>query len=331
MIQVRTVVVAAEREQIRFPDLVRAADGTLLAAYHAAPGHVGVRGEIHLIRSDDDGTTWSTPRAPLRRSDDARDPKLALLEDGSLLLTWFELRWSGEGTAHERVGAYAARSSDHGATWADPTRIGSRLEESGGWAGLHAPAVRLPGGDVVQPLYGGRSARSGQWAATLARSRDGGRTFDAADEVVLAEAPGHQYAEPNLSVLPDGSLAALVRVNEPGHHAHLVRSADEGRTWSRPQPTSIPARSHHQLVTDAGELLLTYGDQTRPNRPTCAMLIPDPALDWDAPSTQIYDSGMWDQANPSTAELTSGAFLTLGYDVPRRALVAVSYERSDLG
>lgn len=331
MIDVRTAVVEPSPQQIRFPDVVRAGDGSLLATYHAAPGHLGMRGHVRLARSGDDGVRWTAPWSPLERPDDARDPKLAALSDGALLLTWFELRWSGEGTAHERLGAYVARSSDHGATWSDPVQIGSRLTERGGWAALHAPAVELPNGDLVQPLYGQYTDDAPDWIATLARSRDGGQTFQADDEVVLADTPGHKYAEPNLSVLPGGALAALVRVNSPGHTAHLVRSRDGGRTWSAPEDTAIPARSHHQLVTSADELLLTYGDETRPGRPTCAMLIADPAGDWGGHVTEIYDSGDADQANPTTVELSPGRFLSLGYDIPRRALVAVTYERADLG
>lgn len=330
---VRTVAVEAGDLRPRFPDVVRSASGDLFVVYHAATEHAGVRGTVRAVRSSDDGATWGEPVTVMARERDARDPKVATLSDGTLLLTWFESQWTGKDWEHERFGPFAARSSDHGVTWSDPVPVGTRLMESGGWAALHGPAVELPGGDILQPLYG-QPYRSGSgpkdWTITAARSRDGGRSFDAEDEYLIAHEADFRFAEPNLSVLADGSLAALLRVQEPGHLAYLTRSGDGGRTWSTPERTDLPARSHHQLVTSAGEVLLTYGDQDQEHRPTCGVLLTDPLRPWTvAGALTLHDAGHWDQANPSSVELADGQFLTLSVDVANAAVVGVMHRRED--
>ncbi|PZF81578.1 sialidase family protein [Jiangella anatolica] len=320
-------VVAQEPEgaaEPRFPDAVRLADGTIVVAYHYADGHTKADGVVRMIRSTDDGATWSDPvTVAATPGGDNRDPKLSVLRDGTVLLTVFRTDWS---TVPERnVGTFVYRSTDGGLTFPEVTQV----EGTQPVTAQHAPAVELPNGDVLQPLYG--------YGARLARSTDGGRTFPASAEItVVADDERYSNAEPNVVRLPSGELVMQIRRRDNVFAAEsesmLVRSFDDGRTWTTPEPTGLPASSAHLLLTTDGSVLMTYGNSAQPGRPTYGALIEDPSGPWtDHETLPLYNSGWEDQANPTSVELTDGSFLSFGFDVAVRTVVAFRTTAADYG
>jgi hypothetical protein len=326
-----TVAKAAPGRLAHFPDVVRLADGRILATYREGAGHVSHEGRICVVESADGGQTWGEPRIVVDGPYDDRDPKLARLADGTVLLSYFVIDWSTK-PRHTVTGTYVRRSTDGGQTWGDAVVVGTAMPGRGhkrGWACSHGAAVELPTGELLIPLYGKPYDRDGQ-QATVVRSTDGGRTWPADDEVVVARADGIHFQEPTLTVL-EGQVVALIRTT--AGHAYLARSTDDGHTWTAPAPTDMPASSHHALALSSGEVLVTYGDlSTRfsPHRETAGRLVRRPAGTWDGyPDVQLYDSGHKDQANPSSVEVAPGQFLTLGFDVRDATVIGVFTERAD--
>lgn len=308
---------------IRFPSVVMLDDGRLLAAYHEASAHTNANGDIRVISSSDGGVSWSTPSTAVDIAHDARDPKLVELSDGTLLMSYFEYQW----TNPRVIQTYVVRSVDGGRTWSAPEHVPT---SGGGWTATHGPIVELAGGDLLMPLYRTRDDDPRQ-RATVVRSTDGGDTWDITNEVTVAVGSVN-FQEPNLTVLPSGEIVALIRTDSSPVRAYLSRSFDDGFTWTTPIVTDIPAESHDQLLLSTGQVLLTYGDRSLDRRPTSGTLIHDPAGSWDGyaeDSILLYDSGSGDQANPSSVELAPGRFLTLGYSVGARSLVAVFTELDD--
>ncbi|UGS25245.1 glycoside hydrolase [Microbacterium resistens] len=326
---------AAAGTAIRFPGAERLGDGTILASYYEAPTHAGSNGVIKLVRSTDDGATWSAPALVTDPAYDPRDPKLAVLSDGTVLLTYFYTQWASPSILH---GTFVMRSTDGGVTWSAPTQVSTQMScacgpVSGGyplgWAANHGPIVEAANGDLLIPLYGTLPG-DGRQRATVVRSTDGGITWDAASEALLAVG-SISFQEPNLSVLPSGEIVALIRTTSSPVRAYLSRSFDDGHTWTPAVATDIPAESHSQTVLADGSVLLTYGNPARPGRPTEGIVIDDPSGPWDgraARSILVYDAGNGDQANPSNVEIGPGEFLTMSYDVAARTLSAVFTERS---
>ncbi|BCJ78070.1 hypothetical protein CS0771_76140 [Catellatospora sp. IY07-71] len=317
--EVRVVARAAAGDLAHFPDVVGLDGGRMLAAFREGAGHVSHEGRIRLTISEDAGRTWSAPVVAVDGPYDDRDPKLAVLGDGTVLLSYFTLDWSSARDFTVR-GVSVRRSGDGGNTWSDPVAVGTALRGPAS----HGAAVELPGGDLLLPLYGLAESGGGS-VASVVRSTDGGRTWPAAAETVFAAVGGVEFQEPTLTVLPDGELVALVRTT--GAHAWLVRSADGGHTWTAPQELDLPASSHHALALDGGGVLVTYGDTSgrfSPRRITSGRLIRDPKRGWSGiPDLPLYDSGVDDQANPSSAELPDGRLLTLSFDVTAATVVAV--------
>lgn len=313
-----------------FPDIVRLTDGRLLAAYREGTSHVSPDGRVCAVESADGGRTWGSPWIVIDGAYDDRDPKLAQLADGSLLLSYFVIDWSTR-PRHTTLGTYVRRSTDGGRTWSEPAPVGTSMAGPDGlpppavrgWAASHGAAVELPGGDLLLPLYGKPPHHAWQ-QATVVRSTDGGLTWPAEGETLVAAADGVHFQEPTLTVL-DGQVVALIRTTLG--YAFLSRSTDGGRSWSTPAPTGMQASSHHALLLRTGEVLVTYGDLSprfSPHRDTVGRLVRRPLLTWDGyADVQLYDSGHSDQANPSSVEVVPGSFLTLSFDVGAAAVVGV--------
>jgi hypothetical protein len=325
---VTTVALAASNRLAHFPDAVRLPDGGLLCAYREGVGHLGQDGRVAIVSSMDSGWSWAPPRVVVDGSRDARDPKLAVLADGTVLLTYFVLDWHGP-RAHTPMGTFVRRSEDGGRTWSEPARVGTRMA----WAATHGPILELPGGRLLAPLYGAPELGARQ-IATVVASDDGGRSFDAATEAVMCAVDEIHCQEPTLVTVPDsfGSrVVALVRTTDA--YARLARSRDGGVTWGEPEPTDLPASSHHTLPLVGGGVLVTYGDTSHrfsPRRATTGRLVPDAGGDWCGhPDRLLYDSGHDDQANPSSVELAGGDLLTFSFDVGTATVVAVRTRRSD--
>ncbi|MCU7725654.1 glycoside hydrolase [Actinoplanes sp. KI2] len=311
-----------------FPDVVSLGGGRLLAAFREGTGHLGPHGRISVVDSEDGGRSWGEPRVAVDGSYDDRDPKLARLADGTVLLSYFVIDWSG-GPRHTTHGTFVRRSEDGGRTWGEPVVAGMGMTGGGidAWHASHGAVVELPGGDLLYPIYGHRADEK-WWQASAVRSSDGGRSWGG--EVTIAAGEGINFQEPTLTVVGD-EVVSLIRTDVV--HAYLSRSSDGGRTWSEPKRTDMPASSHHALPLSTGEVLVTYGDVGKrfaERRLTVGRLVRDPAGDWDGyPDVLLYDSGHPDQANPSSAEVAPGRFLTLGFDVPAATVVGVFTEAAD--
>src|ERR1700757_1165549 len=97
-----------------FPDVCRLRNGNLFCVFYSGYGHVSTPndkwpkgGRIMAVRSTDNGQTWSNPVVVMDTDGDDRDPSVACLKDGTLLLNWFTLH-------QNRVAALLARSTDQG-------------------------------------------------------------------------------------------------------------------------------------------------------------------------------------------------------------------------
>ena len=82
-----------------FPDICRLENGDLYCVFYSGYGHVSTPndkwpkgGRIMAVRSADNGKTWSKPVVAIDTDLDDRDPSVACLKDGTLLLNWFTLQ-----------------------------------------------------------------------------------------------------------------------------------------------------------------------------------------------------------------------------------------------
>ena len=77
-----------------FPGACRLPDGRIVCVYYNGTSHVTPQGKggIAYVTSEDEGVTWSEPRMLLNTPLDDRDPEIAVLRDGRIILSYFRLR-----------------------------------------------------------------------------------------------------------------------------------------------------------------------------------------------------------------------------------------------
>jgi len=325
-----------------WPTVARLPDATLLVAFSGGRlRHVCPFGQTLLIRSQDDGETWSEPEIINDSPLDDRDAGLLVTATGAVLLTWFtsdlfarkferyiklespevEAAWMervrsvSPDVLNAHLGNWVRRSLDGGQTWESPKRL---LASS-----PHGPAL-LRNGDLIQV---GWQHADLERRLIVERSVDHGQTWH---QLSLIQSPGclgpgGYLGEPHVVEAADGRLVAMFRsvVHQPGVSSagklplflHQSDSFDGGTSWSIPRPTPIWGYPPHLLRLADSSLLVSYGHRRDPMGQRCC-LSRDHGQTWEIQNTiQFPCAPDADHGYPSTVELAPGEFLTVYYQI----------------
>jgi len=319
--------------QARFPDILKLNDGRLMTVWYKASAHQGTNGVIQVSFGTKSGSTytWTAEHTALAHQSlmngkDTRDPKIGLMNDGTVLLQYFV---PGEGIWYSmwKEGwnyfndPYQLKIPGIAA----PAEHGSVLALAGG-----NPAAE----DVLIPFYTGSSAYFARATYTSANAEKlVVHDYFAIQAAQTGPAGGvdDQYYEPSF-VQYGNTIVGVVRHQTTPHGSTTSTGAPAlVVTWDVTAATpvftksywDVPAISHHLLKTSDGRLLFTFGDTGVTYRPTEGTLIADPTvLPWKQRSAGqkvigIYNSGFGDQGNPSSVEPTAGTFFTLAYNAKK--------------
>ena len=331
---------------IGWPTLGKAPNGDLLAVFSGdRDAHICPWGKVQMVRSADGGKTWSAPETICDSSIDDRDAGILLLDDGTLLLSWFtsvayrsairdrakldpasrQWQWllhdetiSPE-LEKEQLGAFTRRSTDGGRTWEPPVRTPC--------SSPHGP-IQLRDGRL---LYVGKSGDAdhadlgpGVGKIVAAESTDRGRSWRLIGEVPFPEGINvlRMCHEPHAVETDDGRIVAQIRYECPWmpdgpHESIQTESADGGRTWSEPRPVGLDGFPPHLLRLADGALLSVFGRRTG-ELGEYACLSDDQGRTWDV-ANEIRLAGHWsaDIGYPSSVQLPDGTILTAYYQSER--------------
>ena len=258
------VTVADSERDDRNPALGRAADGTLVLAYHwqcsyGADGKWDPQSrhtDTRVVYSRDDGQSWgddhlldyaplngASPFGKIRR---ARDGVLYMpIYGGGKILTDIE--------PHFRVGpattpTYILRSRDSGKTWGEPIFVALGLNE--------ADLLILDNGDW---LFAARSEERSEQAIFTCRSGDEGKSWG--DLTRVTEPSEHP---PDLTLLAGGQVLLTFGRRHAPFGVEGIISPDGGRTWASRRlalATDLPGTDigyPSTLRFDNGSLLTVY-------------------------------------------------------------------------
>ena len=323
-----------------WPTLARRKNGELLVTYSGGrEAHVCPFGRVDIIRSPDNGKSWSWPETILDTPIDDRDSGVCETQAGSLLVTTFTslayeevlkkaagwepqrlARWQAvnrRASAREReelLGTWMLRSTDGGMTWSAPYRV----------------PVNSPHGPV--PTSGGRLIYAGKklWdpgrKVGFCESIDDGITWRWISDIPAR--PGDnliEYHELHTIEAADGRIIVQIRNHNPANERETLQceSSDGGRTWSGPRPIGVWGLPSHLLRLRDGRLLMTYGYRRAPFG-NLARISEDHGRTWSAPLVISDDGNGSDLGYPSTVELADGQLVTVWYerlrDSPQAAL-----------
>ena len=305
-----------------FPVLVRLADGALGAAVRGGDAHVGIKGRLDWIRSEDGGTTWSAPRAIADSQWDDRNAGVGVMADGTVVMAYAEASTYDEqgkwDTSRGKYTLFYVYSIDHGRTWSDKIPLCPGLFHAGSPYGriitLHdgAALMQIYASDqgLVKPFGGAKHYHS-----CLVRSTDNGRTWGELSLVAT------DYGEMSLAAVPDVNraagerLAAVLRGGEGG--LAVCESTDRGRTWAEPRMLTKPNQHPADLcLLDSGALLMVFGCRLTP-KGVQAILSNDGGRTWPFGRRVFlaWQPLTWDCGYPSAVQLDNGTIVMLYYAV----------------
>jgi Neuraminidase (sialidase) len=280
-----------------FPDVCRLRNGDLYCVFYSDYGHVSTPndqwpkgGRIMAVRSSDNGQTWGQPVVAIDTDQDDRDPSVACLQDGTLLLNWF--------TLHEnRVAVLLARSTDYGKTWSEPVPL--KLDSPYSFA-CSSPVRQLPDGSLILGLY--HEDDKGRAFGATVKSYDGGKTWK--DLALIGEKNGvYLDAETDVVPLKAGRLLAALRSSKVDmHYSH---SEDGGKTWGPVRSFGFKGHCPYFLRHKSGVILLAHR-------------VPATSLHWTADEGKTWHG-------PVRIDSVGGAYPSL-VELPDGLVYCVYYE-----
>ncbi len=317
--------------------LARRQCGELLVSYSGGrEAHVCPFGRVEMIRSTDNGATWSDAQVLFDGPIDDRDSGVMETAKGTILVTtftslayekslaaaeklkpgekgawdetrlrrWLEIRdrLSAEDRKKE-LGAWIMRSSDGGKTWSKPYDC---LVSS-----PHGPA-QLGDGRL---LYAGKDLWRGGRVGVVQSADDGLTWAWLADLPVRPGDDAKNYHELHAVEATSGRLVLQIRNHNKPNAGETLQSesTDGGKTWSVPHTIGVWGLPSHLLRLRDGRLLMSYGHRRAPfgNQ---ARISADEGATWSEAMILSGDGPGGDLGYPSTAQLADGSLLTVWYE-----------------
>jgi len=325
--------------QIGWPTVCRRRNGELLAVFSGdRNSHVCPYGKVQLVRSHDNGETWSAPETVVDDLLDDRDAGLIELDNGDLLLFYFNsicfsfdtwnVRHAGyrqhwmklpKDLVRKELGYFSRRSADGGKTWEAPVRMYVSTPHGG---------IQLRDGRVLtvgrhwaaegnaMPDEAARRGNGNEIAIDM--SVDRGRSWQVLSRIDPGEFDIAVMHEPHMVERTDGTLIMLC--NHMAGQRHLLQSEshDGGKTWSRFRETSIDGYPSHLMNLPDGRLLVSYACRKAGHEGEYAAVSDDGGATWKAAGEILLARALCaDIGYPSTVALPDGSLLTVYYQSPR--------------
>lgn len=268
---------------IGWPTIARTDQGELLVVFSGdRDAHVCPYGKTQIVRSSDDGSTWSAPETINDTPLDDRDAGIVVTRSGAIVVSWFTSvasearmpryrerygdetvdRWQATidsltpEVRREWLGHWVRRSADGGKRWETPTRTAESAP--------HGP-IELSDGRL---LYVGRTIYHDEDALLVEQSKEDGRTWSLLGRIPIPPDESiHDYHEPHVVELEDGRLLAMFRYVPSDRSQHFLRqsaSEDGGATWTVTEATPIWGYPPHLIRLRNGWLLVVYGKRMPP-------------------------------------------------------------------
>jgi hypothetical protein len=328
-----------------FPDIERdPTSGNLLMVYRWSSAHTKKASEIRMVRSTNDGASWSGMTVLAQATDtDYRDPSLTAIKSGPhagrLLLTYY--------VANATTGAASAarvRYKDSGMS----SFSGGTIVTSSNLTGPYTTSkvVPLANGQILMPVYGSPTDGGPQRAAVIV-SVDGGVTFDGAAagrQKTVASSSTVYFQEPAITELQPGHVEMIIRAQtKPGGVTTDV-AGYQSDSYDNTYLTTWTAPIQRDVRMHGPELGLIPGTNlypvlwSEPNSPTNKTYRPvkiklrhTDVLWEDTPTHTLYSPASgWDAGYSSTIALSSTQLITAVYDTSRRGVFTLKYNTTDV-
>ncbi len=335
--EVKTISLQSDRYH-GWPTMIRRKNGELLVVCSGGrETHVCPFGRVELIRSTDNGDTWTYARTILDGAIDDRDAGILETANGTLLATTFTSLAYEPGLKKAAAAAEQGRATmpaDQLARWQAahrrltdeerPKQLGCWMLRSENGGQSWSPAYRVPVNSPHGPInlsdgrlfYAGVTLWKSQRTVETCVSDDDGKTWSQVSEIPTR--PGDdssQYHELHAVEAADGRLIVQIRNHNKANSGETLQthSTDGGKTWATPYAIGVWGLPSHLLRLSDDRLLMTYGHRRAPlgNQ---ARISTDNAQTWSEPVIIYGSATSGDLGYPSTVELAANKFVTVWYE-----------------
>lgn len=311
------IVASRPKQMYGWPGITRAANGDIIVAASERKSHMCPYGREVIIRSKDNGGSWSLPQEVYNSELDDRDANIITLKDGTLVLSWFtstafeHYSWKEraarvtEQMRRELMGTWMLKSHDHGENWdAKPLRIP---------VGMHISPTQLSDGSLLSIGWEGLFQDGAQKTLCCYQSNDLGESWNKTFTFDCPQKDGLPVLNENhvLEIAP-GKLIAMFR--KCGDFLYQASSSDYGKNWTTPQQTEIWGYPPHLIKLGDGRILCVYGHRRNPYS-IRGVISADNGQTWDIDN--IFTIYEWkdelDMGYPVSLEVAPGEILTVFY------------------
>jgi hypothetical protein len=228
------------------PSLIRTRDGRLMIALERLGGRTN-SGDLLVSTSADGGATWSVPSMAVGTRLNERHPSLVQHASGAFSLFYLQVDAKGAYRIHRATSADGTSWTRHGAV-------------NLGWstAGDMNPSVIIEADGSLTMTY--QRLTSGAYVGHIARSLDGGTTWDALRTTV---SDGGSAMLPRVAKREsDGLYMVSFQATGPGGQmAIYARTSANPYSWSVPRVAVSEGQNAHDsqpIVLHDGRFMVTY-------------------------------------------------------------------------
>jgi photosystem II stability/assembly factor-like uncharacterized protein len=231
-------------------------------------------GRAMLVRSTDQGRTWSKPETLIDTPSDDRHPAFVELADGTILCSFFTYDGepkNGDPSNEPAARVWFLRSFDQGRTWEKQPR---RLQTPFLYDETDGPLLRLKDGPVIVAING--RAKSGPPdQAGFFRTTDRGETWKLLSTVQAK----HDLVEVTVAELHDRKLVMMARPE-----GDIAWSSDHGATWTPPQTFGMRMFAPSLYVLRDHTLVCLHGSYAPGHAGLRVIFSTDGGVTWIAPA-----------------------------------------------
>ncbi len=325
-------IYASHDEYCAWPAMIRAANGDLLVTFCINEEHLGPDGKIVMVRSTDNGKTWSLPEIIYDTPIDDRHAGLTLLKNGKIITHTWSTFWASKKyrdlppkayekemidrwcehveiqeykNAENKHGQWSRTSIDNGKTWS---------ENRPGKDSIHG-GIQLQDGTLLVASYRLDKERIGVYSVKSPEEN-----WQKISDVGCPIPDSLRFGEPHILQLASGRIIMMIRATakpyndlDPKCYLWGTYSDDNGQTWVPPYQTPLWGFPPHLLKLSDGRILCTYGYRKPPfGQRAC---ISTDGVNWKKEDEVILrdDAYNKDLGYPVSVELEPGIVLSVYY------------------
>ena len=293
------------------PHVLSLGNREFLAEFRHGQAIYSPDGEIHQLRSLDNGNTWQHEGPVLDRNEDTsphnyraghltrlRDQRLVLKINRAAQPDPNRLYFNPDTGGLSHCETLYLTSLDDGHSWQPPVIANFPELPVGLEPAADGPVIELASGSWMQVIETWKSYDNDgphcNWTYAVFSS-DEGRTWTDPTDIANGTDHDRAYSHASFTTLPDGTMQCLLWTGnlamDEFYDLHMVQSVDPNRrVWTKPLGTGIPGQTSALAVLPDARRAVAYSHRDNTDQPGIKLIVSDDGQHWDTSAPLV----LWD-------------------------------------